>query len=42
MLREDATEGTVVTSVKAVDPDSDNYGTQGIRYTDLRGTFADK
>ncbi|XP_076365612.1 cadherin-23-like isoform X2 [Tachypleus tridentatus] len=39
---EDVNEGTTVTFVKATDPDSGPFGTDGIRYTGLHGQIADK
>jgi cadherin 23 len=32
--------GTTVAWVQALDQDSDNYGTRGIRYTSLSGSIA--
>lgn len=32
--------GTTVAWVQALDQDSDNYGTRGIRYTNLGGSIA--
>ncbi|XP_071547486.1 cadherin-23 isoform X4 [Panulirus ornatus] len=42
LIPEDAALGATVAWVQARDPDSGNFGTQGIRYTDLRGALADK
>ncbi|KAK4293966.1 hypothetical protein Pmani_033374 [Petrolisthes manimaculis] len=42
LIPEDAAVGAEVAVVQARDPDSGDYGTQGIRYTDLRGSLADK
>ncbi|XP_042243245.1 cadherin-related family member 1-like [Homarus americanus] len=42
LIPEDAAVGATVAWVQARDPDSGNYGTQGIKYTDLRGALADK
>ncbi|XP_054716346.1 cadherin-23-like [Uloborus diversus] len=39
---ENAEAGTVLTTIKAEDKDSGDYGTKGIRYTDIRGQIADK
>ena len=39
-IREDAPPESVVVQVRAEDPDSGDYGTQGVRYTALRGTHA--
>ncbi|XP_064108915.1 cadherin-23-like isoform X3 [Macrobrachium nipponense] len=41
-IPEDASVGATLTWVQARDPDSGNFGTQGIRYTDLRGSLASK
>ncbi|XP_022239300.1 cadherin-23-like [Limulus polyphemus] len=41
-IPEDVREGTTVAVVKATDQDSEAFGTDGIRYTDLRGQVADK
>ncbi|XP_045137140.1 cadherin-23-like [Portunus trituberculatus] len=41
-IPEDAQVGTTVARIQARDPDSDKFGTEGIRYTDLRGALADK
>ncbi|XP_050735758.1 cadherin-23-like isoform X6 [Eriocheir sinensis] len=41
-IPEDAQVGTTVARIQARDPDSGNFGTDGIRYTDLRGSLADK
>ncbi|XP_076057455.1 cadherin 88C isoform X2 [Oratosquilla oratoria] len=40
-VSEDAAVGTTVAWVQAFDQDSGDFGTQGIRYTDLRGPLAD-
>lgn len=42
LIPEDAAVGAEVAVVQARDPDSGDFGTQGIRYTDLRGSLADK
>ncbi|KAG8193980.1 hypothetical protein JTE90_013674 [Oedothorax gibbosus] len=39
---ENAKAGTILTTIKAEDRDSGDFGTRGIRYTDLRGQIADK
>lgn len=41
-IPEDAGVGATVAWVQASDEDSGDYGTQGIRYTDLRGALANK
>lgn len=41
-IPEDAQVGTTVARIQARDPDSGKLGTEGIRYTDLRGSLADK
>ncbi|KAH9361060.1 hypothetical protein HPB48_002922 [Haemaphysalis longicornis] len=41
-IPENAAAGTVVAVVRAEDPDSEVYGTAGIRYTSIRGQIADK
>ncbi|XP_063590983.1 cadherin-23-like [Penaeus indicus] len=42
LIPEDAGVGATVAWVQATDDDSGDYGTQGIRYTDLRGALASK
>ncbi|SPP80357.1 cadherin-23 [Drosophila guanche] len=37
---ENSDQGTIITKVEAVDVDSGDYGTMGIRYTNLRGGIA--
>ncbi|KAH8293460.1 hypothetical protein KR054_000643 [Drosophila jambulina] len=37
---ENSDQGTIITQVQAVDVDSGDYGTMGIRYTNLRGGIA--
>ncbi|XP_017143334.1 cadherin-23 [Drosophila miranda] len=37
---ENSDQGTIITKVEAVDVDSGDYGTMGIRYTNLRGGLA--
>ncbi|XP_035210796.1 cadherin-23-like isoform X2 [Stegodyphus dumicola] len=39
---ENAEAGTILTTIQAQDRDSGDFGTRGIRYTDLRGQIADK
>ncbi|XP_042895459.1 cadherin-23 isoform X2 [Parasteatoda tepidariorum] len=39
---ENAEAGTILTTIRAEDKDSGEFGTRGIRYTDLRGQIADK
>jgi len=37
---ENSEQDTIITQVQAVDVDSGDYGTMGIRYTNLRGGIA--
>jgi cadherin-related family protein 2 len=39
-IPENCAEGTTVAWVQALDEDSDNFGTRGIRYTTLGGSIA--
>uniref|UniRef100_T1KWL6 Cadherin domain-containing protein n=2 Tax=Tetranychus urticae TaxID=32264 RepID=T1KWL6_TETUR len=41
-IPENAVKGAIVTQLKATDVDSGNYGTAGIRYTELSGELASK
>ncbi|XP_053210328.1 cadherin-23-like [Panonychus citri] len=41
-IPENAVKGTVVTQLQATDVDSGNYGTSGIRYTELSGELSSK
>lgn len=37
---ENSDQGTIITKVEAIDVDSGDFGTMGIRYTNLRGGIA--
>lgn len=39
-MPENSGAGTTIAWVQAMDQDSDNYGTKGIRYTGLSGSIA--
>lgn len=39
---ENADAGTMLTTIKAQDKDSGDFGSRGIRYTDIRGQISDK